>query len=149
MRPTERVALTYIHYHLWNRQLVGSCCIAQGAQLGALWWWPREVGGGKSQREGIYVYFSLFMLLFSRNQYNIVKQLSSSFKKRDNTNFDMQNSMFIDVPLFSDLTVCRPASWHVTCSQGSFAKSIFLSLFLPLRIQYIVQNSQNLMYMIP
>ena len=57
--------------------------------------------------------------------------------------------MFIDVPLSPDLTVCRPASWYVTCSQGPFAKSIFLSLFLPLRIQYIVQNSQNLTYMIP
>ena len=27
----------YIHYHELNRQLVGICCITQGAQLGALW----------------------------------------------------------------------------------------------------------------
>ena len=26
---------TYIHYHVWNRKLVGSRCITQGAQLGA------------------------------------------------------------------------------------------------------------------
>ena len=33
-----RVALTYMHYHMWNSWLVWSCCIAQGAQPGALWW---------------------------------------------------------------------------------------------------------------
>ena len=38
----ERVALTYIHYYVRNRQLVGTCCVARGAQLGALWW-PRQV----------------------------------------------------------------------------------------------------------
>ena len=32
----ERLALTYIQYHVQNRQLVGSCCITQGAQLRAL-----------------------------------------------------------------------------------------------------------------
>ena len=32
----ERVALIYIHYLVWNSQLVGSCCKAQGAQLGSL-----------------------------------------------------------------------------------------------------------------
>ena len=33
----ERVTLTYIHYHvIVYRELVGSCCIAQGAQLSAL-----------------------------------------------------------------------------------------------------------------
>ena len=37
---TGRVALTYIHPHMQNRQLGGSCCTAQRAQLGAQWW-PR------------------------------------------------------------------------------------------------------------
>ena len=31
----ERLGLTCIHYYVQNRQLVGSCCIAQGAQLSA------------------------------------------------------------------------------------------------------------------
>ena len=30
-----RAALAYARYQVWDRQLVGSCCIAQGAQLGA------------------------------------------------------------------------------------------------------------------
>ena len=47
----ERVALTYIHCHLWNRQLAGSCCTAQGAQLRAPWW-PRWVGSGLGGLEG-------------------------------------------------------------------------------------------------
>ena len=33
---------------VYNRQLVGSCCMAQGAQLGALWW-PRGMGRGRSR----------------------------------------------------------------------------------------------------
>jgi len=36
MGHTETVALTYVHYHVQNTQLVRSSCIAQGAQLGAL-----------------------------------------------------------------------------------------------------------------
>ena len=31
--PALRAALTYTHYHVLNRQLVGSCCRAHGAQL--------------------------------------------------------------------------------------------------------------------
>ena len=37
-----------------RKKLVGSCCMAQGAQLGALWW-TREVGwavGGREASEG-------------------------------------------------------------------------------------------------
>ena len=36
---------------------------------------------GKFKREGTYVYLWLFHILFSRNQHNIVKQLSSTLKK--------------------------------------------------------------------
>ena len=43
-------ALTYIHHHEENRQLVGRCSLAQEAQLCALWW-PRGVGG-RSKRKG-------------------------------------------------------------------------------------------------
>ena len=32
----EKVASTYIHYPVYNRWLVRSCCIVQGAQPGAL-----------------------------------------------------------------------------------------------------------------
>ena len=57
---TERIALTHIHYHVQNRQLVWGCCTAQVAQLGALWW-LRWVGcrggvGKRSKGEQIYVY---------------------------------------------------------------------------------------------
>ena len=43
------------------KQTVGTCCIAQGAQLTALWWcswmgWGRGGGMKEVQREGIYVY---------------------------------------------------------------------------------------------
>ena len=40
---------------------MGSSCIAQGAQLGALWC-PRGVGwgiGGRLKREGIYIYIHI------------------------------------------------------------------------------------------
>ena len=39
-------ALTYMHYHTRNRQLVGSCCVTQGAQPTAPWW-PSGVGRGQ------------------------------------------------------------------------------------------------------
>ena len=70
-----KIAPTYIHYPVWNRQLVGSCCRVQGAQLGVLWW-PRGVGcgwweegwreGGSRGRGYVYTY-SLFSLLYSKN----------------------------------------------------------------------------------
>ena len=51
MEWIETVALKHIHYHMWNRWLVGSCCIIQEGQPGALWQsrgvgWSREEGGG-------------------------------------------------------------------------------------------------------
>ena len=52
-----RVALTYTQYHVYNKKLVGSCCVAQGPQPGALWW-PTGVGG-RPNREGIYVHIQL------------------------------------------------------------------------------------------
>ena len=56
----EKVSLTYIHYHMQNRKLVGTCCTAQGAQPGALWW-PSQVDEGEGGRlkEGTYVYVYL------------------------------------------------------------------------------------------
>ena len=46
-----------IHYYVFNRQLVGSHCILQGAQLSALWW-PRlgiQRVRGRHKMEWIYV----------------------------------------------------------------------------------------------
>ena len=53
----EREALKYIHYHVWNRWLMGSCCITQEAQPGALWW-PRGVGweGGREAQDRGVIY---------------------------------------------------------------------------------------------
>ena len=56
----EKVALAYIHYHVKNRSLVGSCCAAKGAQLvlcddlggGAEWGDGREIQQGGE----IYIY---------------------------------------------------------------------------------------------
>ena len=52
---TERVALKYIRYHMWNRQLAGSSYVIQGAWPRALWWskwWDRVRGGREAQEEG-------------------------------------------------------------------------------------------------
>ena len=53
---TGRLGQTCIHYHVWNRQLVGSCFIAHGAQLRALRW-PRGVrwGEGKGSSGGGHI----------------------------------------------------------------------------------------------
>ena len=55
-----RLGLRDTQYHLWNRQLVGSCCTAQGAQLSALRW-PGGVGckAGGLWRERRYVHIWL------------------------------------------------------------------------------------------
>ena len=42
-------ALTCMHSHAWNTQLVGSCCVTQGAQSSAPWW-PRGLGWGQRWR---------------------------------------------------------------------------------------------------
>ena len=48
VRRTGRVGLTYIYCPVWNRQLVGSCCIARGAQLSAV----MTQRGGREVQEG-------------------------------------------------------------------------------------------------
>ena len=64
---------------------MGSACIAQEAHLGALWL-PRGVGwvgDGKEVQEGgaIHVHtYGWFMLMYGKNQNNILKQLSSNLK---------------------------------------------------------------------
>ena len=83
-----RVGLTHMHTHrhchLWNRQLVGTSYIVQGAQRSALWWlwwvgWGLE--GGPRGRGYMYAY-SWFTLLYSRNEYNVVKQLDPNKNKQ-------------------------------------------------------------------
>ena len=59
---------------------MGCCCIAQGTQLGVLWW-PRGVGWGwvrGSRGRGYRYAYNWFTLLYSRNQHNFVKQLYSN-----------------------------------------------------------------------
>ena len=36
VRQIDRASLTHIYYHVKNRQLVGSCCIPEGASISAL-----------------------------------------------------------------------------------------------------------------
>ena len=58
MGVIERVTLTYIHDYVSHRELVGTCCKAQRAQLGTLEdleLWDGEVRE-RSRREGMYVY---------------------------------------------------------------------------------------------
>ena len=61
---------------------MGSCYITQGTQPSALWG-PREVGleGGRDVQEEGEIY-GWCVILYSRNQHNIVNQLSSSQKKK-------------------------------------------------------------------
>ena len=83
MGHTEREALKYTHYHVENRQLVGRCRTAQGAQPGALG--HREGQDGVNGREGIYVYLQLIHSVEQQKptQYYkaIIFQLKINFKK--------------------------------------------------------------------
>lgn len=59
-----------------------SCCAAQGVQLGAEGWdggWREEGPRGR----GIYVYLLPLHFTALRNKYNIVKQLNSKLKKKN------------------------------------------------------------------
>ena len=81
----EKVASTYILYHVWNRELVRSCCLTQGAQLGTLWW-PKMVGwgsGGRLKREMIYIYIYIYIIMAglhctAETHRNIERQFSSN-----------------------------------------------------------------------
>ena len=70
-----------MHYHVWDRELVRTCWMTQGAQLGAEnpVGWDEGTGGGRSPREGMYYTYSWFTLL-CRNQH-IIKQLSVQFSR--------------------------------------------------------------------
>ena len=59
-----------IYTLLYGKQLVGSCYITQGAQLGNLWQprWVGWVGWEGGSRGRVYVYsYSCFTLLYDRN----------------------------------------------------------------------------------
>ena len=83
---------------------MGSCCIAQGAQLGALWQ-PRGVGwfgnweGGSGVRR-TYIYFGWFTLLYDRNQHKSVKQLKIKKEKCWIVNFIWVELCFDEATLF-------------------------------------------------
>ena len=63
---------------------MGSCCITQGAQPGALWW-PKRVGlgeGGREAQEGREICgLTADSHYCTEETKHIVKQLSSNFKK--------------------------------------------------------------------
>ena len=65
----------------YGKQVAGGVrCATQGAQAGALWQprgvgWDQRWGGGPGSRGHMYTY-GWFMLMYGRNQHNIVKQLS-------------------------------------------------------------------------
>ena len=75
--PSELPGKPYTHCHVRSKQPVGTCCVVQKAQLGALWYLERW-GGGK--RRYMYTY-SWFMSLYSRNQHSTVKQLYRNKEK--------------------------------------------------------------------
>ena len=83
----ETVASTYIQYRVWNRELVESCCTAQGAQLSALTWSRRVGGEGGSPGRGYVNTCSLltFVVLQKPIQHckAIFLQLKIIFKKED------------------------------------------------------------------
>ena len=60
-----------------SRELVGSCCITQGAQPGALWW---PGGGGVGERrephEGEERYVYVYSYCYMAETNNILKQFS-------------------------------------------------------------------------
>ena len=75
MGHSETVALTYTHHRVQNTQLVRSSCIAQGAQLGALWWLEGRGEAEERSRGRRYMYtYGRFTLMYGRNQHNTVKQ---------------------------------------------------------------------------
>ena len=82
-KKKRRAALTYRHDHVWNRQLVGSCPITQGAQLDAPWW-PRGRGlGRRVKKEGMYVYMWLIDTVAQQNLTQHYKAVILQFKKKE------------------------------------------------------------------
>ena len=81
-----KVAWKRIHYHVQERQPVGVGCLMQGTQYSALWQprgveWDRRLGGWLGGRGHMYT-DGWFTLIGGRNQYSIVKPLSSNLKKK-------------------------------------------------------------------
>ena len=63
------------------KQLVGSCCIAQGAQPNALWWrsgW--EWGGGRLKRERMYIHRQLIHIIVQQKLTQYFKATVFQFK---------------------------------------------------------------------
>ena len=82
----ERAAMTYIHIHVYNRQLVGSRCINTGSSAqrsvtrGLRYGWV----GGRHKMEGIYVYLELIHVVgqqkLTLHCKAIILQLKINFK---------------------------------------------------------------------
>ena len=61
-----------------KRELVGSCCIAQGAQLSAIDDLEGWDGGGRLKRDGLYIHTELIHFLVQQKLAHYEKSLFSS-----------------------------------------------------------------------
>ena len=81
-----RLELVYVHCRMWDRQLVGNCSVAQGAQLGAPWWaggvgW---LGRGRPKRGGICMHVA-DLLCCTAETSTIVQRNYTPVKKKSMT----------------------------------------------------------------
>ena len=111
-----------------RNQLVGSCCITHGIQLGTLWQ-PRGVGCGGWQGGSRGVDICILMSDFcccTQNQHNIVKQLSSSWVSQVmlvvNTHLPIQEKQETQV---------QSLSWEDPLKEGMATHSSVLAWRIP------------------
>lgn len=78
MSQIERAALKHLHYHLYNRQLVGSRRITEGAQPAlnpvTTWRGGMSADGRQVQEGGDIFHLGLIHVIAWQNQHNVVTQ---------------------------------------------------------------------------
>ena len=130
--------------------LVESCCLAQGAQLSALWW-PRGVGRrirGRSEREAVRVQ-AADSLLYSRNWQHCTAVILQIKTKRLCTHHFLRN-VFMDVKdivfALKEFTVWGWAGGENVCWENKeFYLFYFYFLYL-YRYIYLYYHVHSMLY---
>ena len=95
----ERVAWEHIHNHMQNTWPVGICCTAQRTRIRSLWQ-PRRVGwdgrwGGSSRRRRCMCTYGWYMLIYGRNEHNIINTIYFSIKNKFKEYYILLGNIYI------------------------------------------------------
>ena len=135
-----RSGLTYIYYHVLNRQLVASCCIAQEAQLSALRW-HRGMGW---RCVYTHTHTQLIHFVVQQKLTQHCKAIILQLKKKRKPLFETLRTLRSRTSLYSSLS-CKAPSYIEESQEMLLYKYFFLSK----RNNFLDSTAQTIFWFLP